>query len=74
MEKQKRLREEARNGLESFVYRVQDFLYEDVVQLVTKEDDIEKFREKLSETSEWLYDEGENAETHVYNSKLKELQ
>ncbi|KAI9282196.1 heat shock protein 70 family [Sporodiniella umbellata] len=74
METQKRLREEARNSLESFVYRVQDFLYDDVVQIVTKEEDIEKFREKLSETSEWLYDEGENSETHIYNTKLRELQ
>ncbi|KAG0745224.1 hypothetical protein G6F57_009218 [Rhizopus arrhizus] len=73
-DKQKKLREEARNALEGFVYRVQDFLYDDVVQIIATEDEIEKFREKLSETSDWLYDEGEHAETPIYISKLKELQ
>lgn len=74
MDKQKKLREEARNALEGFVYRVQDFLYDDNVQIVATEDEIEKFREKLSETSDWLYDEGEQADTQVYNTKLRELQ
>lgn len=74
MDKQKKLREEARNALEGFVYRVQDFLYDDTVQIVATEDEIEKFREKLSETSDWLYDEGEQADTQVYNTKLRELQ
>jgi hypoxia up-regulated 1 len=70
----KKVREESRNNLETFVYRVQDFLYDDVVALVATEDEIESFREKLSETSDWLYDDGEFAETPVYTSKLRELQ
>jgi hypoxia up-regulated 1 len=70
----KRLREESRNALETFVYRVQDFLYNDIVGIIATESDIEKFRERLSETSDWLYDEGEHADTPVYTSKLKELQ
>lgn len=74
MDKQKKLREEARNALEGFVYRVQDFLYDDTVQIIATEDEIDKFREKLSETSDWLYDEGEQADTQVYNTKLRELQ
>lgn len=74
MDLRKKLREESRNALETFVYRVQDFLYDDIVEIIATESDIEKFREKLSETSDWLYDEGEHADTPVYTNKLKELQ
>ncbi|KAI7883842.1 heat shock protein 70 family [Mucor mucedo] len=74
MDNKKKLREESRNALETFVYRVQDFLYNDVVEIVAAEQEVEKFRELLSEISEWIYDEGEHADTHVYTSKLKELQ
>ncbi|KAI7901695.1 Hsp70 protein-domain-containing protein [Cokeromyces recurvatus] len=74
LDTRKRLREESRNALETFVYRVQDFLYNEVVEIVTTKNDIEKFRERLSETSDWLYDEGEHADTPVYVRKLKELQ
>jgi hypoxia up-regulated 1 len=70
----KKHREESRNALETFVYRVQDFLYNEIVEIVATENDIEKFRERLSETSDWLYDEGEHADTPVYAGKLKELQ
>ncbi|GAA5804422.1 hypothetical protein HPULCUR_009915 [Helicostylum pulchrum] len=74
LDSKKKLREETRNALETFVYRVQDFLYNDVVEVVATEAEIEKFREMLSEVSDWIYDEGEHADTHVYSSKLKELQ
>lgn len=74
LDSKKKLREETRNALETFVYRVQDFLYNDVVEVVATEAEIEKFREMLSEVSDWIYDEGEHADTHVYTSKLKELQ
>lgn len=74
MDNKKKLREESRNALETFVYRVQDFLYNDVIEIVSAEKEIEKFREMLSQVSDWIYDEGEHADTHVYTSKLKELQ
>ncbi|KAI8974913.1 heat shock protein 70 family [Pilobolus umbonatus] len=74
LDKMKKLREESKNALETFVYRVQDFLYEDIVEIIASEDDIGNFREKLSEISEWLYDEGEHADTPIYVNKLKELQ
>jgi hypothetical protein len=70
----KKLREESRNALETFVYRVQDFLYNDVVGIVATENEVEKLRDRLSETSDWLYDEGEHADTPTYTTKLKELQ
>lgn len=74
LDTRKKLREESRNALETFVYKVQDFLYNDIVELVATESDIEKFRERLSEVSDWIYDEGEHADTPVFTSKLKELQ
>ncbi|KAG2214044.1 hypothetical protein INT46_004959 [Mucor plumbeus] len=74
LDTRKKLREESRNALETFVYKVQDFLYNDVVELVASESDIEKFRERLSEVSDWIYDEGEHADTPVFTTKLKELQ
>lgn len=45
-----------------------------MVEIIATEADIEKFRERLSEVSDWLYDEGEHADTPLYTSKLKELQ
>jgi hypoxia up-regulated 1 len=70
----KKDREESRNGLESFVYRVQEFLYQDDISKVVTEKDLEDFRAKLSETSEWLYDDGEFANTAEYTRRLNELQ
>ncbi|KAI8889869.1 HSP70-domain-containing protein [Backusella circina FSU 941] len=73
-DKMQKEREESRNGLESFVYRVQEFLYEDDIPKVVTEKDLEDFRIKLSETSEWLYGDGESANTAEYTRRLNELQ
>ncbi|KAG0170074.1 hypothetical protein DFQ28_002523 [Apophysomyces sp. BC1034] len=74
LDKKRRLREESRNALESFVYRIQDFLYDSTVETVSTEDERTDLREQLSETSDWLYDEGEDAETSAYIERLKKLQ
>ncbi|ORX61761.1 HSP70-domain-containing protein [Hesseltinella vesiculosa] len=66
LDAKKRLREEARNNLESFVYRTMDFLYDDTVALVASEEQLDHLREQLSEASDWLYDEGEHADTSAY--------
>lgn len=73
-DRKRRAREEARNNVESFVYRTQDWLYDDTVQLVSTEDQREQLRERLSETSEWLYGDGEQALTEEYVAKLKDLE
>ncbi|KAI9021643.1 Hsp70 protein-domain-containing protein [Phycomyces nitens] len=70
----RRLREESRNALESSVYRLQDFLYDDTVGIVSTEEEQETLREHLSEISDWLYDEGEHAETSANVDRLKKLQ
>lgn len=73
LDEQRRLREESRNNLESFVYRAQEFLYDDTVAVVSTEEEQEKLRELLSETSDWLYDEGENADTAANVERLRKL-
>ncbi|GAB5586845.1 lumenal Hsp70 protein [Umbelopsis nana] len=70
----RRAREEARNHLEAFVYRIQDFLYDEIVELVSTEDERETLREQLSATSDWLYEEGEYADTPAYVERLRKLQ
>lgn len=70
----RRAREEARNHLEAFVYRIQDFLYDDVVEQVSTEDERETLREQLSDASDWLYEEGEHADTAAYVERLRKLQ
>ncbi|KAI7857208.1 Hsp70 protein-domain-containing protein [Circinella umbellata] len=74
LDEKRRLREESRNNLESFVYRIQDFLYDDTVGIVSTEEQQDHLREQLSETSDWLYDDGETADTKEYIDRLKKLQ
>ncbi|KAI7870044.1 heat shock protein 70 family [Spinellus fusiger] len=62
--------EESRNNLESSVYRLQDFLYDETVAIVSTEEQQEKLRELLSEISDWLYDEGESADTAANIERL----
>ncbi|KAI8060942.1 heat shock protein 70 family [Gongronella butleri] len=73
LDKMKRLREEARNNLESFVYRTMDFLYDDTVAIVATEEQLEHLREQLSETSDWIYDDGEHADTKAYLDRYQKL-
>ncbi|KAI8339485.1 heat shock protein 70 family [Chlamydoabsidia padenii] len=73
LDKQRFAREEAKNNLESFVYRTLDFLYDDTVAIVSTEEQQEQLREQLSETSDWLYDEGEHAETKAYIDRMAAL-
>jgi len=59
LEAAKKENEGAKNMLESFVYKVQDRLYDDEVAKVSTEEERENLRTQLSETSDWLYDEGD---------------
>jgi hypoxia up-regulated 1 len=70
---QRRTREEARNNLESFVYRVRDFLQNEVVLQVSTESQRAELSSKLSETSDWLYGEGEEAQTVEFKTRLNNL-
>lgn len=74
LDEKRRLREESRNNLESFVYRVQEYLYDDDILAVSTEEQQEELRNRLSKTSDWLYDEGEDADTQEYLDRLRSLQ
>ncbi|KAJ3300235.1 Hypoxia up-regulated protein 1 [Borealophlyctis nickersoniae] len=72
-DQQRRLREEALNTLEGFVYRTKEFLYDEEVEKVSLEDERVKLKEQLDEAGDWLYDEGANANVEDLNQRLDKL-
>ncbi|KAJ5786815.1 uncharacterized protein N7503_012027 [Penicillium pulvis] len=67
------LREEALNELESFIYRSRDLIEgEDFVNAV-KADQLTTLQEKISQASDWLYEDSDNAHTADFKAKLKDL-
>ncbi|KAJ5523796.1 hypothetical protein N7494_010446 [Penicillium frequentans] len=67
------LREEALNELESFIYRSRDLIEgEDFVNAV-KADQLTTLQEKVSQASDWLYEDSDNAHTADFKAKLKDL-
>lgn len=67
------LREEALNELESFIYRGRDLLDDEEFLKVVKEDQLSTLKEKLSASSDWLYEDGTDAKTKDFQEKLKAL-
>ncbi|KAF9979754.1 hypothetical protein BGZ65_006061, partial [Modicella reniformis] len=65
-------REEARNSLESFLYRGRDLLDKQEIIEVTTEEERQKLGEKLSTYSAWL-DDNEDGETGEFKSRLQDL-
>ncbi|KAG0235393.1 hypothetical protein BGW42_005372 [Actinomortierella wolfii] len=68
----KRAREEARNNLESFLYRARELLHRDEIIEVTNEEQREQLSSKLSEASEW-FEDNEDAERKEFEAQLKTL-
>lgn len=56
------------NSLESYIVDTQDKLYSEEFELVSTEDERSKLRQSLSDSSEWLYEDGFNADTKVRDS------
>ncbi|CAG8535790.1 17297_t:CDS:2 [Dentiscutata heterogama] len=69
----RRAREEVRNNLESFVYNLQDFLSDQIVIKVSTDKQRKELATKSSETSEWLYEEGEDAPIESLLTRLNGL-
>ncbi|GAA5862035.1 hypothetical protein JCM8547_001565 [Rhodosporidiobolus lusitaniae] len=72
-------REEARNVLEAYVYRVRDLLEggnleSEAFVAASIESERKAVRDLNEKTSEWLWDEGEEADTKVLKEKKKELE
>lgn len=67
---------EAKNRLESFIYHARDALAakEDAVKEVTIPEQLETLENKLEETEEWLYDDGDKVEASEYNKKVSGLE
>ncbi|KAK3820162.1 MAG: Hsp70 protein-domain-containing protein [Benniella sp.] len=68
----KRAREEARNSLESFLYRGRDLLEKQEIIEVSTEEERRKFEENLSLYSGWL-DENEDALMGEFQTRLQDL-
>ncbi|KAF9287722.1 hypothetical protein BGZ88_008480 [Linnemannia elongata] len=68
----KRAQEEARNSLESFLYRGRELLYKDEIIEVSTEEEREQLFKSLALSSEWLED-NEDAETPEFQTRLKDL-
>lgn len=73
----KRRREEARNTLEGYVYRLRDLLEEDATSPFMKcsqERERESISEKVNEVYSWLHEDGEDAETDQYLTRRSNLE
>ncbi|CAH1103724.1 unnamed protein product [Psylliodes chrysocephalus] len=63
----------ALNNLESFVIEIQNKLDEDEYSKAGNPEEIAKIKAACSEVSEWLYDEGSDADADTYEKKLDDL-
>lgn len=67
------LREEALNELESFIYRSRDLVENEEFIKAVKEDQLTLLQEKVAKASDWLYEDSDNAKTADFQSKMKDL-
>ncbi|KAG4073249.1 hypothetical protein HA402_008595 [Bradysia odoriphaga] len=67
-------RETAMNALETFVIDSNQKLEEEEYASCATEEEIEAVRKACADVSDWMYEDGENAEAEVYEDKLKELE
>lgn len=63
----------ALNNLESFVIDVQNKLYEDEYTQSSTPEEVEKIKTSCSAVSDWLYEDGSEADADTYEKKLEEL-
>ncbi|POM59965.1 Hsp70-like protein [Phytophthora palmivora] len=66
---------EAKNSLETFIYKAHDALsaQESQIKEVTVPEQVESLQTKLEETEEWLYDDGDKVEAAEYKKKMDAL-
>ncbi|KAK4969217.1 Heat shock protein hsp88 [Elasticomyces elasticus] len=64
--------EDKKNELESFIYELKGKI-DDVYSEFASEDEKAKLREKLDQSEDWLYDEGEDVTKAVYVAKIEEI-
>ncbi|GMF19358.1 unnamed protein product [Phytophthora lilii] len=66
---------EAKNSLETFIYKAHDALsaQESQIKQVTVPEQIESLQTKLEETEGWLYDDGDKVDAAEYKKKMDAL-
>jgi hypoxia up-regulated 1 len=67
------LREEALNELESFIYKSRDLVDNEEFIRAVKEDQLTLLQERVAQASDWLYEDSDNAKTADFQAKLKDL-
>lgn len=74
----KRRREEARNSLEAYLYKLRDLLEDDSPESpfvkCSKDTERKRIAEKLKETSAWISDHGDDADTNELIAKRTTLE
>lgn len=73
-ETKKLAREEARNVLEAFIYRVRDLVDQSSFVEVSLEAERKAIKGKTEAANEWLWDEGDTAATRELRAKKTELE
>ncbi|KAK5997262.1 Hypoxia up-regulated protein 1 [Cladobotryum mycophilum] len=73
-DKARQQREEALNQLEGYTYKIRDLVDAENFIAKSTEEEREVLTQKASETSDWLYEEGEEATKEDFKAKLKVLQ
>ncbi|KAL4880201.1 Hsp70 protein-domain-containing protein [Aspergillus karnatakaensis] len=67
------LREEALNELESFIYRSRDLTEDEDFVKTLKADDLATLVERVSTASDWIYEDGADAKTSELKERLRAL-
>ncbi|KAL2871939.1 Hsp70 family protein [Aspergillus lucknowensis] len=67
------LREEALNELESFIYRSRDLTEDEAFVKVLTPEQLATLTEGVSSTSDWIYEDGADAKTSELKEKLESL-
>lgn len=73
VDQQKARRENAMNSLEAFVIDAQQKLESDEYKAAIIPEDAAKIKKTMTEVSDWLYDDGFDASSEVYEEKLTDL-
>lgn len=73
-DKARRSREEVLNSLEAFTYKSRDYLEDESFIAASTAEIRSALEEKLSGASDWIYAEGQDADTKTLKAKLKELE
>ncbi|XP_052061435.1 hypoxia up-regulated protein 1-like isoform X3 [Mytilus californianus] len=72
-DKEKKLLEKSKNDLEAFIFDMNDKLTQEVYEKCSTEAEREKLSKLMSEASDWMYDQEEDAKAEIYQDKLKSL-